>query len=512
MNFTQKTLIAGTALTALGNLSFAAEKQQKPNVLLIYGDDVGYGDVGVYGSKLIPTPNIDKLAAQGLMFTDAHCSSATCSPSRFSLLTGSSAFRRQVRVLKGDAKLSIPTDKMTLPELFQKAGYITAVIGKWHLGLGDGDEPTDWNKDVKPGPLEIGFDYSFLIPATNDRVPCVYLENHKVVNLDPADPITVSYKKPILGSIYPNGKKNPEAMTFYKSTHGHNSSVINGIGRIGYMSGGKSALWKDEEITKDMLTQTKKFIDKTGDKPWFVYFASQNTHVPRVPAPEFRGKTKLGYRGDAMVEFDWSVGELVAFLKKKGMYDNTIIIFSSDNGPVYDDGYDDGTVVHTSSKEVDNGHDGSGPYRGGKYQIYEGGTRVPLIITWPGHVKPGVSNALISQTDFLASFADLLKVKIPEGSAVDSRNYLGALLGKDKVGAKYIIEHARLLALRMGDWKYIQAPQVNKKRKNKKTPKAQLYNLKTDIGEQKNVIDSNPEIAKDMKKTLDQYINTGKMK
>jgi arylsulfatase A-like enzyme len=513
MKLIEKTIVAGSMIAVLGNSLSAADR---PNVLLIYGDDVGYGDVGAYGAKLIPTPNIDKLAKQGLMFTDAHCSSATCTPSRFSLLTGLSAFRSRVHILRGDAKLSIPTNKLTLPKLFKKAGYQTAAIGKWHLGLGAGRTPTDWNKDVKPGPLEIGFDYSFLMPATTDRVPCVYLENHNVVNLDPNDPITVSYGKalPVSDSVtnYPDGKKDRSAMTFYKSTQGHNNSIINGIGRIGYMTGGKSALWKDEKISKDMLAKTKEFISKTQSekKPFFVYFASQCIHVPRVPSPEFVGKTKLGYRGDSMVEFDWVTGQLMKFLKDKGLDQNTIVIFSSDNGPVYDDGYDDGSKVRTSTKESDNGHDGSGPYRGGKYQIYEGGTRVPLIVRWPGHITPGeVSTALISQTDFLASFADLLGVKISEKDSVDSRNYLQALLGKDKVGAKYIIEDGqRTLALRMGDWKYI-APTHSKKKKAKKD---RLYNLKKDVGEQHNVIDANPEIAKDMKKTLNQYISNGRMR
>ena len=510
MNLTRTDIIAGSCFLAVG-ASLCASEENKPNVLLIYGDDVGYGDVGVYGSKLIPTPNIDKLAKEGLMFTDAHCSSATCTPSRFSLLTGVSAFRSKIHVLPGDAKLSIPTDKLTLPEIFKKAGYTTAVIGKWHLGLGSGDKPVNWNKEIKPGPLEIGFDYSFLMPATTDRVPCVYLENHRVRNLDPDDPIKVDYKKPIPGSIYPDARKSPEAMTFYKSTHGHNNSVINGIGRIGYMSGGESALWEDEKIAKDMLKQSEKFITECKGKPFFLYFASQSIHVPRVPAPEFIGKTTLGYRGDSMVELDWVTGELMKFLKEKGVYDNTIVIFSSDNGPVYDDGYADGSNVKTSSKESDNGHDASGIYRGGKYQIYEGGTRVPLIIRWPGHIKPGVSNALISQTDFLASFADLLGVPIADNESVDSRNYLQVLLGKDKIGARYIIEHARNLALRMGDWKYIQPPAQNKNNR-KKASAAQLYNLRDDPGEKHNLIASKPEIAEEMHKILNNFIRDGRMR
>ena len=223
----------------------------RPNVVIIYGDDVGYGDVGAYGAQMIPTPNIDALAKESLMFTDGHCSAATCSPSRFSLLTGIHGFRERVRVLPPNAPLSISTDALTLPKLFKEAGYQTAVVGKWHLGIGEKGRPVDWNADVKPGPLEIGFDYSFLLPSTNDRVPCVYLENHRVVNLDASDPLYVGNKAGVNShdsTQYPDGKKNREAMTYYESTHGHDNSVINGIGRIGYMAGGKAALWNDETM------------------------------------------------------------------------------------------------------------------------------------------------------------------------------------------------------------------------------------------------------------------------
>mgnify|MGYP001824553598 CR=1 FL=1 len=180
-----------TLFTLSLSLLTSANAADRPNVVIIYGDDVGYGDVGVYGSKLIPTPNIDKLANEGIMFTDGHCSAATCSPSRFSMLTGVHGFRNKVRILAPNAPLIIPQDKITLPKLFKKAGYDTAIVGKWHLGIGDGKTAVDWNGDVKPGPLEVGFDYSFLLPSTNDRVPCVYVENHRVVNHDPEDPIYV---------------------------------------------------------------------------------------------------------------------------------------------------------------------------------------------------------------------------------------------------------------------------------------------------------------------------------
>jgi arylsulfatase A-like enzyme len=474
----------------------AGAVQEKPNVVLIYGDDVGLGDVGGYGARKIPTPNIDKLAASGLRFTDGHCTAATCSPSRFSLLTGIHGFRHGVRILPPDAPLCIPQDIMTLPKMFGEAGYQTAVIGKWHLGIGQRGVRTDWNGDVKPGPLEIGFDFSFLLPSTNDRVPCVYLQNHRVVNLDPSDPLYVGHLPDgATSTVYPNGRKNREAMTYYESSHGHNNSVINGIGRIGYMWGGKSALWNDETMADTFVEKATEYIEnRDPEKPFFLYFSSQDIHVPRAPHPRFKGKSELSYRGDAMVQLDWTTGQIVDLLEAHGLRENTIIIFSSDNGPVYDDGYRDGTTVKKSSAEVDRGHDGSGPYRGGKYQIYEGGTRVPLIVSWPGHISPGVSDALFSQIDFLATFAAMNDIELGENDAIDSRNMLPTLLGEDKQGLPFMLEEANGLALRKGNWKYIEG---------KKQSAGALYNLSDDIGEAKNVYRDHPEIATEMQRMLD---------
>ncbi|TWT84287.1 Arylsulfatase precursor [Planctomycetes bacterium CA13] len=480
----------------------------KPNVVIIYGDDVGYADVGAYGSRLIPTPNIDKLASEGLMFTDGHCSAATCTPSRFSMLTGIHGFRHGVRVLAPNAPSKITPEMFTLPQLFKTAGYHTAVIGKWHLGIGDGKTPVDWNGDVKPGPLEVGFDYSFLLPSTNDRVPCVYVENHRVVNLDPKDPLYVG-KKPdeVVCTEYPDGKENPEAMTYYRSSHGHNNSVINGIGRIGKQFGGKSALWNDETMADVFVEKTKAYLSsRKANEPFFLYFSSQDIHVPRAPHPRFKGKSKLSYRGDAMVQLDWATGEILKALDSQGLSENTIVIFSSDNGPVYDDGYEDGTTVRTSTKEVDRGHDASGPYRGGKYQIYEGGTRVPFIVKWPGHIQPGKSDAIVNQIDFTASFANLLGVTLEDDQAIDSRNILPALLGKSDKGHTYMVEEAgRKLALRQGSWKYVQGA---RKQSGKQNQSGELYNLDSDIGEQQDEAKENPALVKEMQALLDSLVET----
>ncbi len=488
----------------------------QPNVIIIYGDDVGFADLGVYGSTMIPTPNLDKLAAEGLRFTDGHCAAATCTPSRYSMLTGAMAFRKAgTGILSGNAKMAISPDQFTIADLFKQAGYHTGVIGKWHLGLGDGS--INWNEAISPGPLDIGFDYCFLLPATNDRVPSVYMENRHIINLDPEDPLTVSYGKPVPANIegteYPDAKVTPEAMTYYPSSHGHNNSVINGIGRIGYMKGGKSALFKDEDMADDFVNKAKDFISKNKEKPFFLFFSSQDIHVPRTPHPRFHGKSQLGYRGDAMVQLDWSAGEIMKAIKDAGIEDNTIVIFSSDNGPVYDDGYQDGTTVRTSSEEADRGHDGSGPYSGGKYQIFEGGTRVPFIVRWPGRIEPGVSNALVSQVDLVASFAGLLNQKTPEGSSPDSRNTLSALLGEDDQGSEIILEQAKGVALRMGDWKYFEPKAPKTKGKKQKTatssPNGQLFNLSADIGEKNNLLAQNPEVAEKMAKLLDKYREQG---
>ena len=471
------------------------ELPEKPNIIFIYADDIGYGDLSCNGATTIHTPNVERLASEGMRFTDAHSAAATSTPSRYAMLTGEYAWRRQgTGIADGDAGMIIRPERYTLGDMFQQAGYATGVIGKWHLGLGDKSGEQDWNQPLQPGIPDIGFDYSFVMAATGDRVPCVFVENSKVINLDPNDPIQVSYKKNFPGE--PTGKNNPELLKMQPS-HGHNQSIVNGISRIGFMKGGKSALWKDEQIAEELTDKAVSFIENHKDKPFFLYFATQDAHVPRCPSPRFAGKSGMGSRGDVLLEFDWSVGEVMATLKRLGLDRNTIVILSSDNGPVVDDGYQDQAV------ELLGEHKPSGPFRGGKYSSYEAGSRVPCILRWEGVVKPAVSDALVCQIDWMASFANLLKVELPEGAAPDSEEHLSDWLGKTTKGRSYLVEQnaQNNLSLTDGEWKYIvpgKGPAVNKQVNIEmgNSPEPQLYNLRKDKGEKDNCAVKYPEQVK----------------
>ena len=482
--------------------------KSRPNVVIFYVDDLGYGDLSSYGMTATTTPNIDALAADGIKFTDAHSSAATCTPSRYSLLTGRYAFRNKAAILPGDAPLIIDHTKPTLPKMFQKAGYKTAVVGKWHLGLGDGF--VDWNKDVKPGPIELGFDYSYLIPATGDRVPTVHLENHTVVNLDPNDPITVSYEKRI--GDRPVGTESPELLKQTADLQ-HSATIVNGISRIGWMAGGKSAEWVDEDIPLVFTDKAKEFIQQNKEQPFMLYFPFHDIHVPRVPNEMFAGKSGMGPRGDAILQMDWMTGQIVDELKKQGLYDNTLIVFSSDNGPVMDDGYND------QAEELRGDHDPSGGFKGGKYSAYEAGTRVPMIVTYPnGMVHKGESDALISHIDFYQSFSALIDAEVADDEAIDSVDVLPALLDNRVSARTEMLEESFTLALRSGDWKYIEpfageTPDwlANKTAiKNGLEGTPQLFDLSQDKFEVNNLASDHPEIVAKLQARLEAIKNQEK--
>ncbi|MBN2636331.1 MAG: arylsulfatase [Prolixibacteraceae bacterium] len=500
-----KLVIKVIALSMLGVLIFNEPAYAvKPNIVIIYIDDLGYGDISVNGAIGVKTPAIDRLASRGMNFSDAHCSSATCTPSRFSLLTGSYAFRSNAAVLPGDAPMLLKPEKETLPAMLQRAGYKTAVVGKWHLGLGNGN--VDWNKEIKPGPREVGFDYSFLIPATGDRVPCVFVENQKVVGIESNDPIQVSYTSPLTG--YPTGKERPDLLKVSADPE-HSMTIVNGISRIGYMNGGEKALWNDEDFPFVLTDKAKGFITKNKDNPFFLYLAYHDIHVPRIPNKQFEGTTGMGARGDAIAQMDWCTGQIIEHLEMLGISENTLIIFSSDNGPVLDDGYTDKAV------ELLGNHKPEGPFRGAKYSIYEAGTRMPTIVYWPGVVKPGVSNALLNQVDLFASLANLVGIEINPAVAPDSENHMDAWLGKTQKGRDWMLEEAFTYAIRKGDWKFIMPRSSGEpgwlKNKNVQSgisKEIQLYNLKTDIGETKNVAADYPELVKEMQEKLEKMISS----
>jgi arylsulfatase A-like enzyme len=494
------------AAAATFSLTGCSQTIEKPNIILIYADDLGYGDVSCYGANRISTPNIDRLAAHGLRFTNAHCTSSTCTPSRYSLLTGEYAWRRNgTGVLTGDAPAIISPGRTTIAAVLKGAGYTTGVVGKWHLGLGPAGG-ADWNGDITCGPMDIGFDYNFIIPATGDRVPCVFVENRKVVNLDHTDPISVSFSKPILKE--PTGRDHPELLKMHPS-HGHDMTIINGISRIGYMSGGKSAWWTDEDIAGVITGKAVKFIQNNRDKPFFLYFSTHDIHVPRVPAKAFAGKSRMGPRGDVILEFDWSVGQIMNTIDSLRLADNTIIIVTSDNGPVVDDGYQDQAV------ELLNGHTPAGPLRGGKYSLFDGGTRVIFIVSWIGHIIPGVSNALLSQVDLMSSFASLTHQKLSAGDGPDSFNQIDAMLGQTVKGRDWVVEHSGRLSIIKGDWKFIEPGpgpklQVNTNTETGNNNIPQLYNMNSDIGEKNNVAIYNPDLVNELTDLLRKIRTDGR--
>ncbi|MEO1013455.1 MAG: arylsulfatase [Bacteroidota bacterium] len=463
----------------------------KPNIVIIYADDLGYGELGAYGATELKTPNLDKLANGGMRFTNGYATSATCTPSRYALLTGVYPWRnKRAKILPGTAPLIIDTAQVTLPKMLKAKGYYTGIVGKWHLGLGTGK--VNWNEKVEPGPNEIGFDYSHILAATQDRVPTVYIEDGHVVNLDSNDPIEVSYEKNFPGE--PTGLENPELLKM-KWHHGHNNSIINGIPRIGFMKGGEAAKWVDEDMADYFLAKAQDYVKKHKEEPFFLYYALQQPHVPRTPHPRFAGMSGMGPRGDVIIEADWCVGQFIQTLEKEGLLENTLIVFSSDNGPVLNDGYYDNAVEKLGN------HNPKGPLRGGKYSLFEAGTRVPFITYWKGKIQPGVSHALVSQLDLLTSLSAL----VDSGeTGEDSKNLAEVFMGKnDKGRNELVIEATSRTAFRKGDWAMIppyKGPAVlgNVQIELGNADEYQLYNLKEDLGQEINLAEKFPEKLREM--------------
>lgn len=504
MKFSKRKAVFPVLTSILVPHMVMAGDVEKPNVVLIYADDIGYGDLGWLGATTVNTPNVNTLADEGIRFTNCHSTSSVSTPSRYGMLTGMYPWRvAGTGIAPGDAAMIIKPEQYTIADMFKKSGYTTAAIGKWHLGLGGERGKQEWNGKIEPGLSDLGFDYSYIMAATGDRVPCVFIENGKVDNLDPADPIEVSYSKPFDGE--PTGKNNPELLRMHPSV-GHNMAIVNGIPRIGYMKGGKSALWRDEDIADDITRKAVKFIQNNQNTPFFLYFATNDIHVPRIPHERFVGKSGMGPRGDAILSFDYCVGRIMETLDSLKLADNTIIILTSDNGPVLDDGY------HDQAKELVGTHKPAGIYRGWKCSVFEGGTRVPMIVRWPQEIKSSkTSDALISQIDFFKSFADYLGTILPEGVAPDSENIWKTLTGKNKKGRKELIEQSiySTLSLVTPRYKYIEPNGKYVKKKGVVTEAGdsmdgQLYDLKKDPVERNNIASSKKSLTDKMRAALEK--------
>ncbi|MGF1581842.1 MAG: arylsulfatase [Gemmataceae bacterium] len=491
---------ASNAAQAAKERELPTKKKNNPNIVLIFADDVGYGDVGCYGSKLVKTPNIDKLALQGRLFTDAHSASAVCTPSRYALLTGQYPFRKNIYApvfLK--APLQISTDQLTLASLLKRHGYQTACIGKWHLGFGK--KTPNWNGDLKPGPLEVGFDYYFGVPVVNSHPPFVYVENHRVVGLAPNDPF-----------VY--GKK-AKTQSFPEKV------------RLDQIGGAQAAhdLYRDRQVG---TTLTKKAIDwlrtaRKKDAPFFLYLATTNIHHPFTPAKKFIKTSKAGRYGDFVHELDWIVGQVMAELHRQGIEDETLVIFTSDNGGMLNNG---GMAAWRA------GHRLNGILLGFKFGAWEGGHRVPFIVRWPGKVPPGSrSDQLICNIDMVATLAAVVGDNRKAGEGPDSVNVLPAFTGQPKAPLRKQLILAPFrkthLSLRTGKWVYIprrgsggfqgkrggpgaiafarsKNSDITKEGKYRKdAPKAQLYDLEADLSQTTNVIRKYPAIAAKMKAMLE---------
>lgn len=472
--------------------------RRPPNIILIMADDLGFGDVSCNGAATISTPNIDRLAREGLRFTSGYSSASTCTPTRFSLLTGCYAFRVPgTGVAPPNGAALIKPHRDTLAFALRRANYATAVVGKWHLGLGD-PQP-DWNGRLQPGPLDLGFDHALLLPTTNDRVPQVLVEDDRVRGLDPSDPLWVGDKSPADDHV--TGLSARETLKMDWKV-GHNGTIHNGVSRIGFYTGGTKARFRDEDLSDIWVEESRQWIAAQRNRPFFLFFSSHAIHVPRLVHERFQGKSGMGPRGDAILEFDWSVGALLQILEEQGLSKNTLVILCSDNGPVLDDGYADDAVEKLGD------HKPAGPFRGGKYSVYEGGTRTPFLAWWPGTIQPGVSDAIVSTVDLPASLATIGGSSMNQADMLDSVDISQALLGRSPIGRQSLLTQdntGRSFGWREGDWKLVRTPR--KPSPGQKPADAgyqeQLFLLSEDPGETKDLAAEQPERLQKLSGALD---------
>ena len=497
-------MTARTSITALririllGVLatSIALSAESPKNIVLILADDLGYGDLSAYGATAYETLNIDRLAKEGRLFTDAHSPHPVCTPTRYGLMTGRYSWRTWAGSANvwSDDPLLIEERRYTLPMLLKEAGYKTAIIGKWHLGYGrpDGENWTeagvDYNGKIAPGPLEVGFDYYFGIPHVGQQ-PHVIIENHRIVGLTSESPLKLHRDERWL------------AKTSYLERYGYPPRH--------HFTGGKGALYDHRDLAIRLTERAEGWIKEQADNPFFLYFAHRNTHGPIIPNERFRGKSGIGAYGDFVLELDWSVGRILDTLDEHGLAEDTLVLFSSDNG----------AVVRGLP-----GHRVNGRLRGQKTEAYEGGQRVPLLARWPGQIKPSSrSEALVALTDMLATFSELLGKSLPEGAGPDSFSFLGALLDRKQASSvRTSLVHNSYrggFGIREGDWKLLMfqggggrpvgGGGWNPFDYDRTIPYGQLYNLRDDLGEKHNLYADEPERAAAMVELLRKIRSSG---
>ena len=451
--------------------------QSVPNIIYIMADDMGYGDLGCYGATKIPTPNIDRLASQGLCMTDAHSSSAVCTPSRYSVLTGRYCWRSRLKrwVLWGFEPPLIEPDRLTLATMLRRSGYATAAVGKWHVGLDwttvDGDDPlpdganVDYSVAVKGGPNDLGFDESFIITGSLDMAPYCFIENGL----------------PVGTPMVPKQKYEPQQ-------------------RKGLMATG----WRDDTVDVTFAERAVAFIDKQAgespNQPFFLYLTPSAPHRPCVPPAFADGASEAGMRGDMVTVVDWMVGQVDAALARHGLVENTLIMVTSDNGA---------RAVNYDGDDY--GHRSCGALRGQKADIWDGGHREPLVIRWPGKVAAGARcDALVSLVDVMATCAEIVGYELEAGQAPDSESILSILTGARETGRDALVHHSGggMFAVRQGDWKLVlglgsggfSAPQYEHPVPG--GPTGQLYNMRTDLQEQDNQWSARPDKVQVLNETL----------
>ncbi|MBT9188779.1 sulfatase family protein [Zobellia russellii] len=495
----------------LFSLSMGAQNIQKPNIIIVYTDDQGYGDVSALNPDAkFRTPNMDKLANEGIIFTDGHSSDAVCTPSRYSLLTGRYSWRTSLKkgVLGADGPCLIEKDGMTIASLLQENGYKTAMIGKWHLQMefeGSLGKNRDWSKPFTDGPIEKGFDYYFGIPASMNYGVLTYLENDKV--LDP--PVLWTKKK---------GDKNPRTFSDtinpkgYRMTPPYRSTRKKGTS--GWVEVAPS--FNDELVLKTFADKAVDYISESAaeaksGKPFFLYLPLTSPHLPHCTHPDFQGQSNCGNYGDFMEETDYRIGQVLEALKANGIEDNTLVIFSSDNGA-------ETNYVYQREKY---GHYSSLNFKGGKRDIYEGGHRVPFLMRWPNGIQAGTkSDVPVCQTDYLATIADILGVELPDNAGEDSYSLLPILRGEryDKAVRGAVIHHSASghFALRDGKWKLNMfrgsggslKPKFIEPKKGEAI--YELYNMEEDPGETTNLYFKNPDVVKRLTQKIAKIIEEGR--